>query len=179
MTLVLTGFEPFGGRAINRSWQAVERVALRTGWERVRLPVVYARIAELVPALVEKAPRAVLLVGEANRDVVTLERLAHNACSAERADSAGEHRERVHDSGHDELVATWDLAGALAAARRFVPAEISDDAGGYVCNAALYHALRTAASGTRVGFVHVPVAPTPGVDELALALAAIGEAMLA
>lgn len=176
MSVVVTGFEPFGGRAVNRSWQAVERVVLRDGWRRVQLPVVYARIAELVPALLETSPRAVLLVGEADRPTLTLERIARNAADPARADSAGEQRELVHHGGAAQLVATWDLEGALAAARRVVRAEISDDAGGYCCNAALYHALRAAPPGTRVGFVHVPVSGEP--SSLARALDAIAMTML-
>jgi pyroglutamyl-peptidase len=180
-SVIVTGFEPFGGRAVNRSWQAVERVTLRAGWQRVQLPVVYARIAEIVPALVGQQPRAVLLVGEADRQRLTLERVARNATDPASADNAGEQRAQVHDGGAAELVATWDLDRALAAARKIVAAEISDDAGGYCCNAALYHALRAAAPGIRVGFVHVPHSRWPfgpRLSTLGRALDAIANAML-
>jgi pyroglutamyl-peptidase len=176
--LIVTGFEPFGGRTVNRSWQAVERVP---GVERVRLPVEYARLAELLPALVARAPRAVLLVGEASRRVLTLERVARNAADPTRADNAGRRIESALDPGGPaQLAATWDVERALAAARALVPAELSDDAGGYCCNAALYHALRAATPATRIGFVHVPAARwpfAPRLARIARALAAIAETM--
>ena len=42
--------------------------------------------------------------------------------------------------------------------RRGIPAFASRDAGGYLCNATLYHSLATARAqpGRRVGFIHVP-----------------------
>ena len=182
MTLVVTGFEPFGGRTINRSWQAVERLPLRADWQRVRLPVEYARIAEHVRALVGRGPRAVLLIGEADRRTVTLERVARNAANPALADNAGEQRDIVHHAGPAELAATWDLERALAAARTVLPAEISEDAGGYCCNAALYHALHASIPTVRVGFVHVPRSRWPfgpRLSRLSRALEAIATTMLA
>jgi pyroglutamyl-peptidase len=177
MSIVITGFEAFGGRPSNRSWEAVERVPLRAGWQRVQLPVVYARIAELVPVLAASRPRALLLVGEADRKIVTLERVARNRARPELADNAGEQRALVHEGGPAELVATWDLERAVTAARTIAAAEISDDAGGYCCNAALYHALHSASPDTRVGFVHVPVVG-PSLSVLARMLDAIASTMI-
>ena len=39
-----------------------------------------------------------------------------------------------------------------------IPAGLSDDAGAYLCNAVLFHALRLAEAeqGPRVGFIHIP-----------------------
>jgi pyroglutamyl-peptidase len=156
-------------------------MALRAGWQRAQLPVVYARIADVVPALVGKRPRAMLLVGEADRGRLTLERVARNKANPELADNAGEQRTLVHDGGHAELAATWDLERALAAARRIIAAEISDDAGGYCCNAALYHALHAASPETRIGFVHVPRSRWPfgpRLSRLARALDAIAATMV-
>jgi pyroglutamyl-peptidase len=41
---------------------------------------------------------------------------------------------------------------------RGIPAFVSRDAGGYLCNATLYHSLGRAreAPGRRVGFIHIP-----------------------
>jgi pyroglutamyl-peptidase len=171
--VIVTGFEPFGGRAINRSWQVVERLGPR--FERVRLPVEYRRILELVPALLARRPRALLLVGEAARGVLTLERVARNACNPALADNTGDCRALVDPSGPAELVATWDIERALAAARGVIAAEISDDAGGYCCNSSLYCALRSGA-GVPIGFVHVP-ADDERVDLMAAALDAIAQTM--
>jgi pyroglutamyl-peptidase len=174
--LIVTGFEPFEGRRRNRSWQAVERMTLTA--ERVCLPVEYARLAEMVPALAARADTALLLVGEASRRAISIERVAKSACDPARADNAGAYGAAL--AGPAELHATWDADRALAAARAFAPAELSDDAGGFCCNAALYHALRAAPPGLRVGFVHVPRARWPfgpRLASLARALSAIAEAL--
>jgi pyroglutamyl-peptidase len=172
--VIVTGFEPFGGRAINRSLQVLER--LGPLFERVRLPVEYARISELIPAVLARRPRALLLLGEASRANVTLERFARNACNRAHADNAGERRDVVEPGGPAALATTWNIDRALAAARTAVDAAISEDAGGYCCNAALYGALR-ADAGIPIGFVHVPVGDDPPLDDLAAAIEAIAATM--
>ena len=172
--IVATGFEPFDGRSINRSWQVIER--LGPLFQRVRLPVEYARISEMIPALLARRPRALLLTGEAGRPRLTLERVARNACNRQHADNAGERRDLVDPAGPAELAATWDIDRALAATRGIVDAAISEDAGGYCCNAALYCALR-AGAGIPIGFVHVPVGDSPSLEALVAAVEAIAATM--
>jgi len=174
--IVITGFEPFDGRPVNRSWLAALRV--RRDVERVQLPVAFAALAELVPQLAARAD-ALLMVGEAKRRALSIERVARNKTLG-RADNTGATPDgpRVAD-GPAELAATWDAARALAAARAHAPADFSDDAGEYCCNAALYHALR-AAPGKRIGFLHVPVARWPfgpRLERVARAIDAIIETM--
>ena len=172
--MIVTGFEPFEGHAQNRSWAAVERMAIAA--ERVCLPVDYARLAELVPALAARAHGALLLVGETSRETLCIERVAKNACDPARRDNARALGGTL--AGPTELRATWDADRALAAARPVTPAELSDDAGSFCCNAALFHALRAAPPTRRVGFVHVPRVGPP-VDDLARALDAIAESLRA
>ena len=183
MRIVVTAFEPFDGRQVNRSWLAVERVAARPGLERVRLPVVFAELALRVPELVRRAD-TVLLVGEASRPALSIERRARNTIDDPRPDNAGaKPRGEVVPGGPAELPATWDAARVLAAARGAgVPAELSDDAGAYCCNAALYHALAGAPAALPVGFLHVPNARWPRgprVARVARAIEAILDAMTA
>lgn len=167
--VIVTGFEPFDGRAVNRSWLAVQRATAVV--ERVQLPVVFAQLAELVPALARRA-EALLLVGEARRPALSIERIAHNRCDG-RPDNAGVRcKGPVVAGGAAELGATWDVERAFAAARAYAPTAISDDAGAYCCNAALYHAL-TAAPGTPIGFLHVPIAGWPRGPRLARVARAI------
>src|SRR5690606_30051134 len=54
-----------------------------------------------------------------------------------------------------------------------IPAEVSYSAGTFVCNHVFFTALEAAASGTRVGFVHVPWSAehAPTADAPALPLA--------
>jgi pyroglutamyl-peptidase len=176
LPIIVTGFEPFEGRPVNRSWLAALRV--RRDVERVQLPVAFAAIAELVPQLAARAD-ALLLVGEAKRRALSIERVAHNTTEGRADNSGASPSGPLVADGPAELAATWDTQRALAAARAHAPAEFSDDAGAYCCNAALYHALR-AAPDKRIGFLHVPVARWPfgpRLERVARAIDAIIETM--
>lgn len=170
--VIVAAFEPFEGRAINRSWEAV-RLA-RGDFERVQLPVVFARLPERITELARRAD-ALLLVGEAKRDALSIERRAQNRIACRIADNAGDKPDGPIDpAGPAELAASWPLDRVLAAARADgAPAEFSDDAGGFCCNAALYHALRAAPPAARVGFLHVPIDDAIPLDALARAIEAI------
>ncbi|MGE5184976.1 MAG: pyroglutamyl-peptidase I [Acidobacteriota bacterium] len=170
--VIVAAFEPFEGRRKNRSWEAVSLV--RAEIERVRLPVEFARLPELVAPLAARAS-VLLLVGEARRRALSIERRAQNLIACRIADNAGARPDGPIDAaGPGELAATWDAERVLAAARAAgAPAELSDDAGGFCCNAALYHALAAAPPTARVGFLHVPIAPQPPLEVIARAIEAI------
>ena len=93
--VLLTGFEPFDGRAVNASWVAVEEVS-RTWTGPVplvveRLPVSFWRApARVVERLERLSPSVVIAVGEARRSAgVGLERVAVNVADAAIADVDG------------------------------------------------------------------------------------------
>lgn len=170
--VLLTGFEPFGGRPVNASWLAVEEVS-RTWTGPVplvveRLPVSYARgPARILERIERLSPSVVIAVGEADRrSGVGLERVAVNVADARIADADGRLaiEERLDPDGPAAYLSGLALREGLAAVGRTgVPAEISPTAGGYVCNAVFYH-LMAAVQGTDVaaGFVHVPLTPAHG-----------------
>ena len=174
--ILLTGFEPFDGRSINRSWQAVE--AVRAEVEKVQLPVDFAKLAQRVPELVARRPRAMILVGEAPLDRLNVETIALNVIHDRRADNAG--RRLAHTAirdGHPlARAATWDAVRMCAAIERSgISVEISHHAGTYACNAALYHALDAAAElgvDAPIGFLHVP-SDGVAVERLAAAIEAV------
>jgi pyroglutamyl-peptidase len=176
--ILLTGFEPFDGRSINRSWEAVAAVAPRERLERLCLPVDFAKLAETIPEWIARRPEAVILVGETPTDKLAVETIALNVIHDRRADNAGRQIEWSSVLEHRPLAlpATWNamaIAGAIEDAG--VPVEISHHAGTYACNAALYHALDAAAAiGLRasIGFLHVPVAGI-AIEPLARAIEAV------
>ena len=50
MRLLITGFEPFGGDAVNPSWEAVRALSGKIGSHQIyklQLPVVFGQAAEL------------------------------------------------------------------------------------------------------------------------------------
>lgn len=168
MRILVTAFEPFGGDAENASREAVLLLAERgvTGVELAVgvLPVAFATAPPALRALVaEHAPDAVLAVGEAGgRAVVTPERQGRNRVDARIPDELGDQpRDATIDDGPALRVATLDVDALVAAIRAAgVPAEASDDAGGFVCNRI---AVEVAGLPVPAAFVHVPAVRSVGV----------------
>ncbi len=153
MTRVLvTGFESFGENDVNPSALIAEEFG------GVILPVSYERAAdELRRAIDERTPDLVVCFGlAADRTAVTVERYAHNLDEASTTDNdgaAGSGR-AIDPDGPLALASTLAVDEIVAALRADeIPAEVSRDAGGYLCNHVLYALLL---SDTRGGFVHVP-----------------------
>jgi pyroglutamyl-peptidase len=149
---LVTGFEVFGEHEVNPSQLIAEE------FDGVVLPVSYDRAADaLAAAIGERSPDVVVCFGLANdRTAISVERWAHNLDEAATVDNdgtAGSGREI--DPGGPLALASGlpvdDIAAALKA--EGIAAEISRDAGGYLCNHVFYVLVR---SGTRGGFVHVP-----------------------
>ena len=149
-TILLTGFEPFGGDASNPSGDAVRLVASNwTGPERLVTAV--RRLALLNPETG--------LAG--NRAMVSVERVAVNLTDARIPDNAG--MQPVDGPSVDGAPAAYfatipvkAIARDIAAAG--IPSEVSHSAGTFVCNHAFFTAVHVGAQrpGTRAGFIHVP-----------------------
>lgn len=153
MTRVLvTGFEPFGEQPVNPSQLVAEAL------DGVVLPVSYERAAdELRRAVDERAPDVVVCFGlAADRTAITIERYAHNLDEASTTDNEGNPGSgKPIDAGGPLALASTLPVDAIVGALRAeeIPAEVSRDAGGYLCNHVLYSLLR---SRVRGGFVHLP-----------------------
>jgi len=180
-SILLTGFAPFGGEAVNPSWDAVARLdGERVDGHRIVarcLPVEFgAALDALRAAIEETSPALVLCVGQAGgRAQLSLERVAINVDDARIPDNAGASPidAPIVADGPAAYFATLPIKSMLAALREAgIPAEVSQTAGTYVCNHVFYglmHALRD--SPVRGGFVHIPYAPeqaarTPGAPSL-------------
>jgi pyroglutamyl-peptidase len=169
-TVLLTGFEPFGGEDVNPSWEAVRALqGARIGGHRIEtrcLPVVFGgALKALRKALAETKPALVVCVGQAGgRPQLSIERIAINVDDARAPDNAGNSPvdAPIVADGPAGYFATLPIKRLRAALHRAgIPAEISQTAGTYVCNHVFYglmHALRTR-RGVRGGFVHIPYSP--------------------
>lgn len=169
MKILVTGFEPFGGEDVNPSWEAVRQLQAPEGTElvRLRLPVVFREAGEqLAAALRREQPDLVLCIGQAaGRDAITPERLGVNLMDASIPDNAGfqPQEEPVIPGAPTAYFARLPvkaLAEAIRAAG--VPAQVSNSAGLFVCNALLYRLLYEMETGypqMRGGFLHVPCLP--------------------
>lgn len=168
--MLLTGFEGYGGRAINPAEEVTRRLAGTTiAGVRVEgrtLPVDYARLGPAIDGLVaELRPRAVICLGLWPGEVMLrLERIAVNIADFEIPDNVGlMTRGPVVEGGPEAVRATLPIHAIqdrlLAAG---IPARLSSSAGNFLCNALMYHALRACAAHVPqapCGFIHLPYLP--------------------
>ncbi|MFK7789824.1 MAG: hypothetical protein AB8C95_10085 [Phycisphaeraceae bacterium] len=172
MTLLVTGFEPFGGSTLNPSQAVVEALADGEAdlpcveLSTALLPVDTSVISAVVDALWAKHdPDIVLHLGEsAKADRLTLERVALNLLDFDTPDNAGANvvDQPIDPAGPAARFATLpvrSLHDQLKAAG--IASEISLSAGAYLCNQTLYLSLAHGEQrgGRQVGFVHVPSLP--------------------
>jgi pyroglutamyl-peptidase len=168
--VLVTGFEPFGGEAVNPSALVAQALHGRTiDGEPVIgtvLPCVFgAAIDALRDALDRHRPQLVLALGQAaGRGALSLERVAINIDDARIPDNAGAQPiDTPVVAGAPAAHFTTLPVKAMVAALREAghPAELSHSAGTFVCNHVFYalqHALRARRS-VRSGFMHLPLLP--------------------
>jgi len=183
-TVLLTGFEPFDGEAVNPSWEVArtldgERIA-GTRVVAARLPCVFATALPALDAALERhRPAVVLALGLAgSRSAIGVERVAVNLIDARIADNAGAQPVDVPVvvGGAPAYFTRLPVKAIVAELRAAgIAAEPSLSAGSFVCNQVFYgllHALRDR-PGVAAGFVHLPPLPVqaarhPGSVAMAL-----------
>jgi pyroglutamyl-peptidase len=169
MRALLTGFPAYADAARNPSEQVVEALdgATVAGAEitgRI-LPV----SAEHTPgavraALAETSPDLVLLLGVApGRSGLSIERIAVNLLDFHVPDNDGARPvdRPIEPAGPVAYLSTLPVRAIAEAWRAAgIPGTISDTAGLFLCNAAMYTALHaTAGGGPPAGFLHLPSLP--------------------
>jgi len=176
-TVLLTGFDPFGGDARNPSWEIARTLQGETiGGHRVesaQLPTAFARAPRVLRAAIRQhRPALVLCIGLASvRNALSLERIAINTIDARIADNDGAQPidVPVMRGGPAAYFTTLPIKAMHAAlASADIPAEISQTAGTFVCNQVFYVLMRSLARmpapRPRGGFVHVPSMRDPAAN---------------
>ena len=165
--VLVTGFEPFGGKKTNISEQALAGLGDLENVQTVVLPVEFGRAGLEAAALTNDGDfDAVLLLGERPSlgPVVGLEQRAHNrAYAGVIADNAGQRRllSKIASEGPRRLPATMDY-GPLEAALEHEPLRVRQQRkiGRFVCNDLFYNLLHEQALGNispdvEIGFAHL------------------------
>jgi pyroglutamyl-peptidase len=169
-SILLTGFEPFGGESVNPSWQVAQALDSEglsgATVHALQLPCVFGAARDALDVALSKArPTLVLALGQAGgREGFTVERVAINVDDGRIPDNAG--RQPIDlaivPGGPAAYFATLPIKAMVAALQRAGwPAAVSQTAGTYVCNHVFYglmHSLRRRRS-VRAGFMHLPWLP--------------------
>ncbi len=192
--ILVTAFEPFDRRRVNRSWQWIEafvKESRRSALAHVadvavaQLPVDFVALPRTLARLWRaERPEVWILAGESGRgDAIRVERVAINLLDARVPDNAGRKRvdAPVVRGGPAAYFATLDPRRAQRALERGgVKAQLSLSAGSYCCNQAFYVARHlTRRTKTQVVFLHIPRLgeergrPAPRVDDAARGLVAL------
>ena len=170
MKALVTGFDPFGGEAVNPALEALARLKPSLGSLAVAtqpIPTVFGRALDVLgEALDETRPDIVLAVGQAGgRAALSLERIAINVDDARIADNAGNQPidRPVVPGGPAAYFTSLPIKAAVVALRNAgLPAIVSNTAGTFVCNHLFYglmHEVARRGGGMRGGFLHIPYLP--------------------
>lgn len=193
--MLICGFGSFPEAPLNPAAAVIAALA-REAWsppgaevDFLTLPVLWRGAAETILRQVQQQPvKAVLVVGVAvEARAFRVEQTGRNHAAAARPDQGG----RVWGSGQILPGGPATLAATLPQAqiRQAIeacglPADLSDDAGDYLCNFTLYRLLH-ARVAEQVGFLHVPQArecapgALHGLDDIQAAVCAAAETVAA
>jgi pyroglutamyl-peptidase len=169
-TILLTGFGPFPGVPKNISADLVRVLAKRA--RKTLAP--YRVVSSVLPTEWDRAPRLLASLHARHTPVLALHFGVATGTRGFRLETEARNYRRAISDASGSLPASTSLAHegatvyAVTIAAKSIAAglesngytvSLSDDAGGYLCNAILYHSLALAeeSGGTcRVGFVHIP-----------------------
>ncbi|PQO92408.1 pyroglutamyl-peptidase I [Massilia phosphatilytica] len=172
--VLLTGFEPFNGAAINPSLEAARAL---DGWSGPgftvvarQLPCVFGTALDVLrESIAGVKPDIVIAVGQAGgRSEISLERVAINVDDASIRDNAGNQPvdTPVVADGPAAYFSTLPVKAIVKALRlRGFPSGVSQTAGTFVCNHVFYGLLHHAVGQPlKAGFIHVPFLPEQAAD---------------
>lgn len=169
-TILITGFDPFGGESVNPSWEAVRQLPDSIFGVRIiklMIPTVaYKSIDILTKAIEEYGAELAVSVGQAGgRASICLESVAYNENDFKIPDNEGNLLRGIPviPGSQDGYPSTLDLeAMGKVLLHADIPCKISEDAGRFVCNHLFYGVcdyIKRNNLSTRYGFIHVPYLP--------------------
>ncbi|UPV76484.1 peptidase (plasmid) [Halorussus limi] len=182
MTLLLTGYEPFGDHDRNPSGEIARKLDGETVADREVvghvLPVEFDRASDEMEALLgDHDPEVVVATGlAAGRTGVSVERVGINVadCAGVPDNADAEPRnERIRGEGDAPAAyfATLPVVEVVSALLESgIPARVSNTAGTHLCNNILYRTRAQLEADDRgadvpMGFVHLPMTPEGAAEK--------------
>lgn len=173
--ILLTGFEPFGGKEVNPSIMACRKLEGETfnGYRVVveEIPLRFHEINDIIKGHVsEYRPAAVVSTGQGGGGGLSVERIATNVCSARMPYNCG-YKPVDEPLNAEGPVAYWTRLPYRRMLEKLkeagVPARLSNSAGTFGCNQIFYHLMdHLATEGIEIpaGFIHVPRLPEQALN---------------
>jgi pyroglutamyl-peptidase len=181
-SVLVTGFDPFGGGSVNPSVMAAQALhgRLVAGHRLIgaQLPTVFGHSLQRLRELLHRhRPALVVCTGQAaGRAALSMERVAINVNDAHIADNAGAQPvdTPVVPGGPAAYFTSLPIKAMLVSlTAEGINAEVSQTAGTFVCNHVFYGLMHELATRhelgrTRGGLIHVPWLPTQGQPSMRL-----------
>lgn len=170
-TILISGYEPFGGDEYNPSLELAKALSGRSYegyvFRDVSVPVSYRNcVAEMIKAIEFYRPEIIIATGLAwGRSALSVERVAINVTDFPIPDNEGyvSLNEVIDPKGATAYFATLPIRAMVKEVRDVgVPAYISNTAGTFCCNMLMYGTLNYIAKNnlkTKAGMIHIPFTP--------------------
>ena len=180
--IMVTGFEPFDGFLVNPS----EEITKELDGKRINqhsiigivLPLDYKNALNILDQALDKhKPDYILCCGQANRAVITIERIAINILSTKSPDNYDNTPETdiINYEGPAAYFANLEPQKLVEVLReKDIPADVSYYAGAYGCNWLLYNVMQRIETGTidaKATFIHLPPIPAQAIQKDMMSLA--------
>ncbi|WP_438838842.1 pyroglutamyl-peptidase I [Streptococcus pluranimalium] len=177
MKILVTGFDPFGGEAINPALESVKLLPDSVSGAEVKwieIPTVFHKSADVLEkAINEFRPDSVLCVGQAGgRFGLTPERVAINQDDARIPDNEKNQPidQPIREDGQPAYFSTLPIKAITKAIQEAgLPASVSNTAGTFVCNHLMYQVLYLVDKKfpfvKHAGFMHIPFMTEQVVDK--------------
>lgn len=166
-TVLLTGFDPFGGESINPAWEVAKSLHEKTIGEykiiSKQVPTVFHKSIKVLKEYIEElSPEMIICIGQAGgRPDITIERVAINIDDARIADNEGNQPVDV-PVVEEGPAAYWSKAIVKKLREEGIPSSVSQTAGTFVCNHLFYglmYELEKHDMKIKGGFIHIPFLP--------------------
>ena len=143
--IVITYFEPFGGRTTNTSEEVAGQLS---SYFSIELPVSWDKAGQVLLEKLPKETKYLFLLGEAGSyQDVTVELVAKNISNGVDNYGVKKVEEKIDDGNN--------LVTSIVFNKKELPVKYSYSAGKYLCNYIYYFSLKNI-KGTKIVFIHLP-----------------------
>ena len=176
MKVLLTGFDTFGGEAVNPAQEAVQRVSDNiNGAEviKITIPTVQTKSVKAIEEAIELYnPDIVISVGQAaGRYDITPERVAINIDDFRIKDNEGNQPtdKIIQEDGKSAYFSNLPVKAMVKHMNdNQIPATLSNTAGTFVCNHVMYgilYMIDKKYPNIKGGFIHIPYMTSQVIDK--------------